>query len=37
MENVDGIISKLLNVKGSKPGKKVNLAEKDIFWLCEET
>lgn len=37
MDNIDGIISKLLNVKGSKPGKKVNLSEKDIYWLCEES
>lgn len=37
MDNIDGIITKLLNVKGSKPGKKVNLSEKDIYWLCEES
>ena len=37
MENVDAIISKLLNVKGSKPNKKVNLSEQQILWLCEET
>ena len=37
MENIDSIITKLLNVKGNKPGKKVNLSESSIFWLCEET
>ena len=32
--DVDGIISKLLAVKGSKPGKIVNLTETEIKGLC---
>lgn len=32
--DVDKIIDKLLEVKGSKPGKQVNLAETDIKNLC---
>jgi len=31
---IDKIIDKLLEVKGSKPGKQVNLAENDIKALC---
>jgi len=31
---VDGIIAKLLEVRGSRPGKQVNLAESDIRGLC---
>jgi serine/threonine-protein phosphatase PP1 catalytic subunit len=32
--DVDKIIEKLLEVKGSKPGKQVNLSEADIKGLC---
>jgi len=32
--DVDGIIEKLLSVKGSKPGKIVNLTENEIKGLC---
>ena len=32
--NVDSIIEKLLSVRGNKPGKKVDLAEKQIRGLC---
>ena len=31
---VDKIIEKLLEVKGSKPGKQVNLTENEIKGLC---
>lgn len=32
--DVDGIIKKLLEVRGSKPGKQVNLTENEIKGLC---
>ena len=32
--NVDAIIEKLLFVRGNKPGKKVDLLEKNIRALC---
>ena len=32
--NVDAIIEKLLQVRGNKPGKKVDLLEKEIRGLC---
>lgn len=32
--DIDKTISKLLEVKGSKPGKQVNLAENEIKALC---
>jgi len=32
--DVDKIIDKLLEVRGSKPGKQVNLAESEIRGLC---
>jgi len=32
--NVDNIIKNLLSVRGNKPGKKVDLPEKDIRNLC---
>lgn len=32
--DVDAIIAKLLEVRGSRPGKQVNLAESDIRGLC---
>ena len=35
--NVDSIIEKLLDVKGSKPGKRVNLSEADIRGLCDKS
>lgn len=31
---VDGIIEKLLEVRGSRPGKQVNLSEQEIRNLC---
>jgi serine/threonine-protein phosphatase PP1 catalytic subunit len=32
--DIDKIIEKLVEVKGSKPGKQVNLPENDIKNLC---
>ena len=32
--DVDAIIEKLMSVKGSKPGKQVNLTEQEIKGLC---
>ena len=32
--DVDKVLDKLLEVRGSKPGKQVNLSEKDIKLLC---
>jgi len=32
--NVDSIIKRLLSVRGNKPGKKVDLLEKEIRGLC---
>ena len=34
--NVDSIIEKLLLVRGNKPGKKVDLMEKEIRGLCQK-
>lgn len=34
--DIDGTISKLLSVRGSRPGKEVTLAEKDIVTLCTQ-
>jgi serine/threonine-protein phosphatase PP1 catalytic subunit len=34
--DVDFIIEKLLEVKGNKPGKRVNLTEKQIMFLCNK-
>jgi len=34
--DVDKIIDKLLEVRGSKPGKQVSLAENDIRGLCNK-
>lgn len=36
-ERVDGMISKLLEVRGKKPGKNVNLSEDDIKHLCTKS
>jgi serine/threonine-protein phosphatase PP1 catalytic subunit len=33
-EKVDGMINKLLEVRGKKPGKAVNLSEDDLRHLC---
>ena len=35
--DVDKIIEKLLEVKGSKPGKQVNLTENEIKGLCNKS
>lgn len=35
--NVDNLISRLLEVRGSRPGKEVNLTEKEITQLCHKT
>ena len=35
--NVDHIIEQLLSVKGSRPGRQVNLSENEIRWLCTKT
>lgn len=32
--DVDGIIDKLLEVRGSRPGRQVNLTEQEIRGLC---
>lgn len=32
--DVDAIIEKLLSVRGSKPGKPVNLTEQEVRGLC---
>jgi len=32
--NIDTLLEKLLEVRGSRPGKQVNLAEHEIRWLC---
>lgn len=32
--DIDGIIEKLLSVRGNKPGKLVNLSENEIRGLC---
>jgi serine/threonine-protein phosphatase PP1 catalytic subunit len=34
---IDGIINKLLAVKGQKPGKNVNLTENEILTICNQT
>ena len=33
-EKVDGMITKLLEVRGKKPGKSIQLNEDDIKYLC---
>ena len=35
--DVDAIIEKLLEVRGSKPGKRVNLSEAEIRGLCNKS
>ena len=35
--NLDKIINKLLSVRKNKPGKLVNLSEKDIIYLCNKS
>ena len=35
MQMIDGIIQKLLEVKGSKPGKLVNLSDTEVKVLCD--
>ena len=32
--DIDAIIEKLLDVRGSKPGKQVNLTEQEVRGLC---
>eukprot|EP00310_Coccolithus_braarudii_P006856 CAMPEP_0183358902 /NCGR_PEP_ID=MMETSP0164_2-20130417/50688_1 /TAXON_ID=221442 /ORGANISM="Coccolithus pelagicus ssp braarudi, Strain PLY182g" /LENGTH=407 /DNA_ID=CAMNT_0025532903 /DNA_START=84 /DNA_END=1308 /DNA_ORIENTATION=+ len=32
--SVDALVEKLLEVRGSRPGKQVNLQESEIRWLC---
>merc|ERR1712167_473591 len=34
--SVDAIIEKLLEVRGQRPGKAVNLTEHEIRWLCNQ-
>jgi serine/threonine-protein phosphatase PP1 catalytic subunit len=38
-DNVDleSIIERLLEVRGSRPGKQVQLAEQEIRWLCTKS
>jgi len=33
-ERVDGMINKLLEVRGKKPGKTVSLTQEDLQYLC---
>ena len=33
-ERVDNMLSKLLEVRGKKPGKQIQLSEDDIKYLC---
>lgn len=33
-EKVDGMLHKLLEVRGKKPGKNIQLSEDDIKYLC---
>ena len=33
-DKVDGMINKLLEVRGKKPGKTVNLTEDELKYLC---
>ena len=35
-DKVDAIITKLLEVRGKKPSKNVNLAEDDLKYLCTQ-
>lgn len=32
--DIDNIIEQLLSVRGSRPGRQVNLTEQEIRWLC---
>ena len=32
--DVDTVIEQLLSVRGSRPGRQVNLTENEIRWLC---
>ena len=36
-ERVDGMITKLLEVRGKKPGKNVQLSEDDVKYLCTKS
>lgn len=36
-ERVDAMIVKLLEVRGKKPGKNVNLTEDELRYLCTKT
>jgi serine/threonine-protein phosphatase PP1 catalytic subunit len=36
-ERVDGMINKLLDVRGKKPGKTVALTEDDLKYLCVQS
>ena len=36
-ERIDGMIAKLLDVRGKKPGKQVNLSEDDIKYACTQS
>ena len=35
--DIDGLITKLLDVRGNRPGKEVNLLEEDISLLCHKS
>lgn len=35
--DIDRVITKLLSVRGSKPGKNVNLSEQEIRGLCAKS
>ena len=32
--DIDSILEQLLSVRGSRPGRQVNLTENEIKWLC---
>lgn len=32
--DVDQVIEQLLSVRGSRPGRQVNLTENEVRWLC---
>ena len=36
-EKVDGMINKLLEVRGKKPGKAVQLSEDELKYLCTKS
>ncbi len=35
--DVDSIIEQLLSVRGTRPGRQVNLTENEVRWLCNRS